>query len=131
MNDRIYDNLRFYFSYVADNLVECERASDTELVIKLKDGSSVLYDDSNKTIRNLPRNSKWMTEIECRKEFGMRLRKILLMNKMNQKDLSELTGISQVLLSKYITGKITPSFYNVDKICKALGCSTEELRYVR
>ena len=48
---------------------------------------------------------------------------------ITQSELSNCTDIPQYLISDYIRGKRTPSFYNVDKIAKALDCSVDELRY--
>jgi transcriptional regulator with XRE-family HTH domain len=48
---------------------------------------------------------------------------------VNQQYLSDATGITAVTLSNYMRGKVTPNFYNVDKIAKALDCSIEEFRY--
>lgn len=81
------------------------------------------------TIRKLPRDSNNMSEEEYRIEFSMRLKKIMYRKGWTQDDLSEATGITQAMISRYISRKATPSFYNVDKIAKALGCSTDEFRY--
>lgn len=130
MNKRIYENLKFYFAFVSDDAIDIRETGPFELTIKLSDGRSVMYDDTDKTIRNLPYDSNHMTEEECKQEFGMRLNKRMQRKGIRQSDLADMTGISQSLISKYIVGKTIPSFYNADKIAKALGCSLEELRYV-
>jgi transcriptional regulator with XRE-family HTH domain len=70
-----------------------------------------------------------MTEDQCRTEFGKRLIRRMYDKRMSQKELSSETGISEQMLSRYINGKSTPSFYIVDKIAKVLNCSTDEFRY--
>ena len=70
-----------------------------------------------------------MTEDMCRKEFGRRLEKLMHRKGFTQETLAEQIGINRVILSGYITGKHTPSFYTVCKIAKALECSTEEFKY--
>lgn len=127
----IHDNLKRYFPFVYEDAVSHHQVSMYELVVELIDGSSVIYDDFEKTIRVLPPDSDDMTEEECRREFGCRLRRMMFIKHMNQSELSKKTRIPQALLSRYMNGKTTPSFYNVDRICKVLGCSIEDLRYIK
>lgn len=129
MNDTIYDNLQMYFPFVineADRIVE---NGNWELIAYLKDGTVFSYNDYLKTLRKLPNDSKNMTETECRNEFGIRLKRFMERKGITQLELSNMTGISAPMICKYITGKASPSFYNVDKIAKALNCSIEEFRY--
>ena len=97
------------------------------LIVVMDDGEAVAYDDVLKTIRTLP--STTMDEEEFRREFGNRLWRTMADRGITQFELSELTGITQPALSNYIRGRVMPSFYAVDKIAKALGCSTEVFRY--
>lgn len=129
MKERFFNNFKLYFPIAAKLVTEYRKTGLFDLTIKLDDGTSVIYDDMDHTIRTLPRDSNAMTEKECRREFGLRLRKIMFLKGVTQAELSERTGLSQPMISNYISAKTTPSFYNVDKIAKALGCSTEDLRY--
>lgn len=130
MVNSMFDNFKLYFPSMFRKTEKFKEVSETEAIVYLNDGSRVVYDDLGKTFRNLPANSDRMTEEECRNEFGIRLRYLMYWRGISQIELSERTGISRVMLNKYIMGKHTPSFYVVDKIAKALGCSTEEFRYV-
>lgn len=103
--------------------------SPYELCIRLNDDTRLIYDTTDKTIRFLPRDSNSMTEQERRHEFGIRLRRLMWYEGMTQEKLSDVTGITQAMISRYLTGHSSPSFSNVDKICKALGCSMDRLRY--
>lgn len=131
MRHTIYEDLKYYFPYIAEDAVKYHEVDMYELIIELIDGSCILYDNLEKTVRVLPNDSDGMTEEECRKEFGYRLRRVMFIKRVDQTELSRRTGISQPLLSRYMSGKTTPSFYNVDRICKALECSVDDLRYVR
>jgi DNA-binding Xre family transcriptional regulator len=126
----MFDNFKLYFPSMFRNTETFKEVSGTEAVVYLKDGSRVVYDDLGKTFRNLPANSECMTEAECRNEFGIRLRYLMCWRGISQIELSERTGISRVVLNRYIMGKTTPSFYAVDRIAKALGCSVDEFRYI-
>ena len=129
MNNVLYENLSDYFPFVARDAIEYKEIGPFELMIRLNDGSVVMYDDSLRSIRNLPSRSDELTEEQCRREFGIRLHKLLKRKNITQNELSERTGISINCISKYITGRRTPSFYSVDKIAKALDCSADIFRY--
>ena len=131
MKHTILENLRYFYPYVAEDAAKYHQVNMYEVIVDLIDGSSILYDDLEKSIRVLPNNSDDMSEEECRKEFGYRLRRIMYIKRVNQAELSARTGISQTMLSHYMNGKASPSFYNVDRICRALECSIDELRYLR
>lgn len=125
----IIDSLLAYYPFLAEKAVSFVQTSPFDLIIKMEDGSSVLYDDSSKSFRTLPRDSKNMSERESKIEFGFRLRTVMERKGISQLVLSEMTGISQPILSNYLNGKNSPSFYKVDIIAKALGCSIDELTY--
>lgn len=128
MQDNIIHNFERQFPSIAANVEDCE-IFDREMVLRMNDGTYMLYDDDAKTIRNLPKDSRAMTEDECRNEFGARLYKIMWSKGITQQELSDMTGIPRVTISYYMTGRSTPSFYKVDQIAKALGCSTDDFRY--
>lgn len=122
-------NYEKMFPSLANQTVGYIELNDFELLIKLEDGSKIIYDDFSKSYRNVPCDSHSMTEQECKKEFGIRLRKILERKGVSQLELSEKTGITPSDICNYVNGKISPTFYRVDKIAKALGCSVDEFRY--
>lgn len=124
-----FSNFQQRFPFLAKEVLDWETASDYEILVKLKDGSCLIYDNIDGTIRNLPSDSNHMSETECKKEFGIRLRRLMLIRAITQSELSNITGIQQSAISNYMTGRVIPSFYNADKIAKALGCSMDELRY--
>lgn len=130
MNELILDEFKTYFPSLSRSMVKFKRLNTRELLVKFNDGSGAVFDMFEHSIRWMPDDSENMTEQQCRKEFGLRLRKIMEIKGMTQDDLSRKTGIAQPILSNYIKGKNSPSFYRVDKIAKALGCSADDLRYI-
>ena len=124
-----YINFSKYFPSIARDAVRWEMYGPYELVVELRDGSIVAYNDMDNSLRNLPQNSLDMTSDECKKEFGIRLYNMLKYKSMTQQQLSEATGIQQSLISNYINGSVLPSFFAIDKIAKALNCSTDDFRY--
>lgn len=129
MSKMIIRELETYFPSVAKDAVSITENGPFELIVQVTNGAIYSYDDFSKTIRRLPNHRNELTEDEFRREFGIRLRKILDRKGISQTKLSFATGISQIGISKYVNGTRTPSFYTVDRIAKALGCSTEEFRY--
>jgi DNA-binding Xre family transcriptional regulator len=100
-----------------------------ELIIKLDDGDTISYDNISKSIRTMPIDANLMTEDECKYEFGLRLQRLMWRSGLTQERLSILTGITQPLLSSYVSGKRMPGLYNLDKLAKALDCSVDDFRY--
>ena len=127
---QLIDDFNKWLPSIARHAISYHEGYRAELIIELDDGDWISYDGFNRTVRNLPFDSNDMSEIEFRREFGIRLSDIMWHKGVSETRLAELTGISQVSISNYITGKTTPSFYIVDKIAKVLGCSTEAFRYV-
>lgn len=125
--DMYYRNFAMQFPYDAAKAVEYYlEDGGYNLIVILNDGRRVSFDVYEESSRYLP-SSDDVDEERFRMEFGRRLRRILDFKNISQLELSEKTGISQVAISKYIRGKRTPSFYNADKIARALGCSVTEL----
>lgn len=129
MNSYIFDNLKRMYPFLYEQMESYVIINDFDIHIKLKDGSTILYDDFDKSFRSLPENCNELTEEQCRREFGSRLFRMMRRKCITQEELSYRTGIHQTIISKYINGKHTPSLYNADKIAKALNCSLDELRY--
>lgn len=127
---RMFDNFIMRFPFIAEKVVEYWESSDYGITVRLEGGDIFLYDDVDGSIRKLPKNSNVMTEDECRNEFGNRLRRLLAVKTISQDELCDRVGIHPVMLSRYMNGKTTPSFYIVDKIAKVLNCSIDEFRYI-
>lgn len=128
--ETVFENFKARFPYIADKSVSYKLTSNHDMSIKLVDGDIFLYDDIDGSIRRLPMDSDNLTEYECRKEFSDRLYKMMARRGITQSTLSEMTGLTQAQISKYINCKSTPNFYTVDRIAKALGCSADYFRYI-
>jgi DNA-binding Xre family transcriptional regulator len=127
--EKMFDNFAMRFPFIAEKVIEYCESSEYDITVKLEDGDIFLYDDMEGSIRRLPTDSGSLTKEECNREFGERLIRMMRRKCINQAELSERTGIAQPQISNYLNGKNTPSFYVVDKIAKALKCSTEYFRY--
>ena len=107
--------------------LECKMVCAFEMVVRLSDGSVVVFNTTDKTIRNMAAKYDSMTEDEYRTELGHRIRSRMMIKGITQSELSERTNIKQSQLSRYITGNVLPSFYTVARIARGLGCSVTEL----
>lgn len=68
-----------------------------------------------------------ISEEEWKKEFARNLCRKMRNMCINQETLSDRTGLSQVMISKYANGKALPNAYNIHKLARALECSFAEL----
>ena len=128
MLESIINNLELYFPTVAKCMTAYRQIDDFEIMAYTDDGDRYVYDDLNRTIRMLPRYEDTMTESVWRREFGIRLKHRMIRRGLTQQELANEVGISQVMLSNYMTGRSMPSFYIVDKLARALDCSVDDLR---
>lgn len=70
-----------------------------------------------------------MNNSYCGKTVGKRIRNTMDYEKLNQRELSEKTGISRSMLNRYINDAKVPSVESADKIGKVLGLSTDYILY--
>lgn len=103
-----------------------------EITVTMKDGRQFVYDFTNDRIYQL-RNNKQIRvtdEQSWRENFSRRLRISMKRRGISQDRLSDLTGISKATISKYMNGIASPSSYNLERICRALECSLNEIASV-
>lgn len=71
-----------------------------------------------------------MTKKKWMKIFASRVNNNMNIRCINQKELSEATGISKTTISRYLQGRQLPKTDAVLNIAKALDCTVAELIYV-
>lgn len=128
MTELMFNDFKIYFPSEWCHAVNYWKNCAYELYVQLDDGKTLAFDFIDKTIHVVKPDSKQISDVERINEFGRRLRRLMHAKGLTQNDLSEITGISQATISSYITGRVVPSFIKVDKICRALNCSMDELR---
>ena len=124
MDGYLYENFKLYFPSFAKGCISWRQTDLFELEIHNKDGSIDIYNDMN---HSLGPKIDTSTDTGWRKEFARRLRKKMAMKGITQVRLSELTGISQQLLSLYTKGKTLPSVQKASALAKALNCSVNDI----
>ena len=129
MNKREFaERLKLMYRPIFERAVEYEEVSPTEMIVKTDDGHVYLYDTWGDTIRHMPSDSD-MDKDRLEMEVGERIRRIMDKRGMNEEELSESTGISQTMISRYILGKNIPGLHAADKISRALRCTVNDLLY--
>lgn len=117
-------NLKMYFPWIINEAESVEIYDDLDLLITTRSGGRYLYDDFDKTIQQLKEERD---EVDWKRQFGIRLRKLMRRRGIIQSELSEMIGVSVTSLSSYMNGRSVPSIYVAEKMAEALGCSVNDL----
>ena len=102
------------------------------ILVDLEDGSKIEYDSRGNTIRDVSRiyirdEGSDLDEETWRREFGHQLRRAIDDVGITQDQLSDMTGISRQMLSRYVRGTSTPSGYILSRLSEVLGCDISKL----
>ena len=92
--DKLIRRFTKEFPKTAEHAAKYEFSDWNELTITMNSGDKVLYDDICKTCRALPTDPNNMTEQETRDEFRKRLHSIMKIEGVNQRELSERSGVA-------------------------------------
>lgn len=68
-----------------------------------------------------------MTEVEWLRTFGENLRSMIVEYRMSQRELAELTGLSEASISYYLRGEKMPGIKTIINMAYVFGCSTDDL----
>jgi DNA-binding XRE family transcriptional regulator len=127
IEDLRLNNLKSFFPWAADNAADLE-CFGSDVHVTMRDGTKLIYDDLDQTIRRLPENYTQMSDHQIDHEFGVRLRRIMARRRVTQSDLAGQLGVTQGMISQYINGYSSPSFRVVNRMANILDCSVDELR---
>lgn len=118
------------YTYIAERMKSWSPYDETRIIIEMGDDYHYIYDMSDDSLNlflNREEIDELLPEDEWQKRFGRRLCDKMKKARISQGELSEMTGISTVTLSKYMNGRSMPSGYNIKKIARCLGCYVREL----
>lgn len=128
MDEYILKNFELHFPIDYAKIVSY-KIVDELVYAELSDGYVVRYDDLDNSIRVVKRAGEDSTEKQVRIEFSQRLNNRLRRLGITQGELAEMTGLSEVIISRYMNHKASPSYMALIKISKALDCSIDDLTY--
>ena len=128
---KILENYKRWFPNLYDRTTECWPSGRRTLLASLDDGSKIEYNDFHNTIRDVTKvygedHTERMDETAWRKEFGHKLRRAISNRGISQDELSDISGISRQMLSRYVRGTSTPSGYNLTRLSEILGCDVRD-----
>ena len=126
----LFKNFEMYRPDLARIAESYKTTGDMELTVELVDGRTVIYFVLWNMAKTLNTDIA-LTEEECRLIFALKVKYRLYVKSSTQDDLAMATGISRVMINRYLSGKATPSWYAICKIADALKCSTDELRRIK
>ena len=127
---RLIDNVNVYYPFITRDAVEYNLVSYDELLITTSHGENFLYNDMKRSFRLLSPDDD-ISKDSFAKEFGLKLARLMGARDISGVELSDMTGISNETISRYINGRIMPTFYNVYLMSLALGCSLDDFIYRR
>lgn len=124
--EELIKDFELHFPDIARYAERYELRNYGQLLIFRSDDIMSIYDWYSKSLFNFKEELFDNDEALWRRFFSVELRRLLKQSNMNQKDLSRLTGISEITISKYFNGSATPSAFNLKKMAKAFGVSVTE-----
>ena len=130
MNDYLHQ-VYLYFPDLLGKVMHAREYVQLMLLLETNSKYDYFYDLSNNVLIPIPKSDQDLDKESFRRIFGVLLRRALERSGLTQEELSEKTGIPQARISDYLYGKHFPSFYQIDKMAKAMNCSVEDLRYVK
>lgn len=101
----------------------------TEIKMTLSDGSKIIYDRRDRTMRTI-KTFESMSPIsltEVQQHFGSVVVSKMYEKGWNRQDLADASGISYQMLNKYINGQVVPNMHVLLKLARTLECSLSEL----
>ena len=121
-----------YPSY-AERTINWFPSGQMEITVRLDDRTFWVFDMIGPTLKPLG-NKDLNLEAEndiSEEEYRIRLSKNLRIKMhhtaVSQDVLARRSGISTVMINRYMNAKATPSMYNLERIARALQCSPTEL----
>lgn len=127
--DFILDDFESHYKYFYDKMIDWYAYGYYEIIAILNNGARLIYNQMSGSIRFIKDDEHELSEDEWTKSFSVTLKQKVSTKGLTQKDLSDATGISKVSISKYMSGKSIPSYYNMIKIAQVLDCSVSEFGY--
>ena len=129
--DEYMRQVYLYFPGLLGEVVHAREYVYLMLLLETNSKYDYFYNLTNNVLIPIPKSDQDLDKESFKRIFGVLLRRALENSGLTQEELSEKTGIQQARISDYLYGKHFPSFYQIDKMAKAMNCSVDDLRYVK
>ena len=103
----------------AEDLEEARYVSKYEIYFKFKDGRRCLYDTVLHSFRGFYPEDHELSDEEWKRSFKIRLYNLMKQREITQEHLASIVGTSQVMISRYMSGKCVPGVVMAAKIARA------------
>lgn len=123
------EDLERRYPFLMRDAVDYYEIDNAELFVELKNGQKYIFDYVTKAYRRVKPivyDTPFVDENNFKKEFGIRLRAKMQQAGFTQEMLSEKTGITQPLISRYINGSVLPNAFKLIRIAQALNYDINE-----
>lgn len=127
-NDFLLEMFKRNNEIYRNRIVDYRFLNDNEILVRLDDGTQILYDYILNGKRYIKYKGK-LTDEENKKEFRFRLRAMILHSGISQKDFAERIGITEVSLSRYLNGQRIPTFVILKKMANVLHCKVDDFYF--
>lgn len=123
------DDFEHRFPWLFKRMVSFEEYNDDKVFIELSDGKTMLYDNFMQELKEVKRfdDIYELTEDEWKLGFSKILRKQINSKCITQYELASKLGVSEMTISRYVTGRCLPSVYIINKLTKILNCEPDDL----
>nr|DAJ05291.1 MAG TPA: helix-turn-helix domain protein [Caudoviricetes sp.] len=117
----------------AERTINWFPSGQMEITVRLDDRTFWVFDMIGPTLKPLgnkelnPESEDSISEEEYRIRLSKNLRIKMHHTAVSQDVLARRSGISTVMINRYMNAKATPSMYNLERIARALQCSPTEL----
>lgn len=111
---------------LADDIMSYKYTGELELTVELYSRIAIYFVLWNRVI--VYDNDDLTDDGTILEIFANKVKYRLFVKSLTQEDLSRKTGITRVMINRYLNRKASPSWLNACKIADALNCSTEEFR---
>lgn len=125
--ETILEQFRMYFPNLYERGVDWWKSGPYHVTILLDDNDRVEFDSSDNTIRWIPKFDRSSNNDIFKKEIGRNIRKFIVYRGMRQQDVSEKSGITEAMLSRYINGTSLPGLDKLYNLASVLNCSVDDL----
>lgn len=124
----VVEEFEMWYPNIAEKVVDWYPSARFEITVKTSDDEMFIFDWLEKSITRIDTiDSEQYTDRDVSIMFSNKLRSKIMHKCMSMDELSELSGISRMTLSKYINAKSVPNLHNIHALSRALDCSVSEL----
>lgn len=108
---------------------EWNELNDWTVIATMRNGRSYLYDDISRHLREvIPiRDGLDLTDEEWSMGFAQRLQNQIYRSRTTQGRLADAVGITDTMMSRYITGRAIPRAQIVYRMAQALDCTVDDI----